>query len=827
MSSDIEDKLTYHPMVCEEKTLLTNNKKNQFIAGFSVGLGGLCAGTALAWTSPALQYLLDTPGNNATNDAPPGFKISVPEEATVGATLMLGGLIFAIPSGKLADIFGRKFALILISLLFLVNYFLIAFAQNVMILVIARFFAGLALGGACVVCPMFIGEFADASLQGILGSLFGLNIQFGITYANVIGIFTNWQWMNICLAFPAVAAFLAILPLPETPVYLVANERYGKARRALGFYKGYNEVTIGEHLTQLQKNIAENEDSGSFKDLFTKKCYRRALIAGLGVFIYQQLCGINVVVFNLVTIIRAAGSTVDPLISASITNLIPFAVGIASVFVIEKRSRKYFLILSAVCMLIGSIGIALFFQLKNNGVFFPGIQVLPISCVALFMAGFAVGIGPVPWILMIELYGTEIRAIASGVNIANLYYVPFVHLARLKTEAGFETAPEGRFPIKLVCTGPSLLRSMLPQEARFETGPEGRFPLKYLEVLENQKQDRSVYTLVAVGIGTMWTRSVSGFLKNVPRTVNLRTATSLVPGEPKEPQILTAVPGPKSLKLLEDLNSINQSSSVQLFANYDKSIGNYLIDVDSNVFLDAFTQISSIPIGYNHPELLTVFQDDHKLRALINRPALGVYPGHDWPEKLRNVLLNVSPGMPQVMTMMCGSCSNENAYKALFLSYRARERGENVDFSELEMSTCMVNQPPGAPHLSLLSFHGAFHGRTIGTLATTHSKAIHKLDVPSFDWPIAHFPQYKYPLEDYVKENQTQDQKCLAEVEDLIEEYKKKGVPVAGIIVEPIQSEGGDNEASPEFFQGLQRIGKKHGAGLLIDEVQTGAVRKC
>ncbi|XP_030753211.1 4-aminobutyrate aminotransferase, mitochondrial-like [Sitophilus oryzae] len=321
----------------------------------------------------------------------------------------------------------------------------------------------------------------------------------------------------------------------------------------------------------------------------------------------------------------------------------------------------------------------------------------------------------------------------------------------------------------------------------------------------------------------MWSRQLNGVLKNVPKIGSLRTTATAVPGEPKGPNIVTAVPGPASKKLIADLNTINQSGSVQLFADYDKSIGNYLIDVDGNVFLDAFTQISSIPIGYNHPELLKVFHEDHKLKALVNRPALGVYPGKDWPEKLRNVLLSVSPGLPQVMTMMCGSCSNENAYKALFISYRAKERGENVDFSELENTSCMVNKPPGSPNLTLLSFHGAFHGRTMGTLATTHSKAIHKLDVPSLDWPIAHFPRYKYPLEENVRENQAEDQKCLAEVEDLIEKYNKKGTYVAGIVVEPIQSEGGDNEASPEFFQELQRIAKKHRAGLLIDEVQTGA----
>lgn len=158
----------------------------------------------------------------------------------------------------------------------------------------------------------------------------------------------------------------------------------------------------------------------------------------------------------------------------------------------------------------------------------------------------------------------------------------------------------------------------------------------------------------------------------------------------------------------------------------------------------------------------------------------------------------------------------------LIFRYRKNQRGENVSFTKEEQESCMINQAPGAPKLSILSFHGAFHGRTLGVLATTHSKYIHKIDIPSFDWPIAPFPQYKYPLEENVRENKAEDDRCLAAVEELIAEYNKKGIPVAGIVSEPIQSEGGDNEASPEFFQRLQRIAKKNGAALLIDEVQTG-----
>ncbi|KAL4705147.1 hypothetical protein ACJJTC_018718 [Scirpophaga incertulas] len=305
--------------------------------------------------------------------------------------------------------------------------------------------------------------------------------------------------------------------------------------------------------------------------------------------------------------------------------------------------------------------------------------------------------------------------------------------------------------------------------------------------------------------------------------VDCRQISNQTLNEPAQPCVKTSIPGPKTLELLKELNSLQQAGSVQLFADYDKSFGNYFVDADGNEFLDAFTQISSVPVGYNHPHLLKAFEDDHNLKALINRPALGVFPSMDWPEKLKAVLLSVAPkGLSCVSTMMCGSCSNENAYKAAFMRYRTKERGGKLDFTLAEMNSCMLNMPPGAPKMSIMSFEGSFHGRTFGALSTTRSKPIHKLDCPAFDWPVAPFPRYKYPLSEHERENHLEDKRCIEQVEDLIEKQKKAGNPVAGIIVEPIQSEGGDHEASPEFFQKLQNICKAKGVALIIDEVQTG-----
>ncbi|KAH8819131.1 4-aminobutyrate aminotransferase-like protein [Xylogone sp. PMI_703] len=294
-----------------------------------------------------------------------------------------------------------------------------------------------------------------------------------------------------------------------------------------------------------------------------------------------------------------------------------------------------------------------------------------------------------------------------------------------------------------------------------------------------------------------------------------------LPDEPSGPVLKTEIPGPQSQKAIAELNKVFDTRSLNMLASYQKSYGNYIADPDGNVLLDVYAQIASIPVGYSNPALKKAASSEQMVSALINRPALGNFPSHDWASVLETGILKVAPkGLNQVFTAMAGSDANETAYKAAFMWRRQQERGGyNVEFTEAELESSMNNTSPGSPALSILSFKTAFHGRLFGSLSTTRSKPIHKLDIPAFDWPQATFPLLKYPLEEHVEENKAIEEASLAEVEKLITTYHH---PPAAVVVEPIQSEGGDNHASPEFFRKLRALTKKHNVLFIVDEVQTG-----
>jgi 4-aminobutyrate aminotransferase/(S)-3-amino-2-methylpropionate transaminase len=295
----------------------------------------------------------------------------------------------------------------------------------------------------------------------------------------------------------------------------------------------------------------------------------------------------------------------------------------------------------------------------------------------------------------------------------------------------------------------------------------------------------------------------------------------LFPDEPTGPSMRTQIPGPEGKKAIAELDEVYETRSLNMMCNYQNSFGNYVADLDGNVLLDVYAQIASIPVGYSNPTLLQSAMSPEMASALINRPAMGNFPSHDWAEILKTGLLRASPkGLDQVLTATAGSDANELAMKAAFMWKRQQQRGGyDVEFSQEDIESSMNNQAPGSPNMSILSFRGGFHGRLFGSLSCTRSKPIHKLDIPAFDWPQASFPQLKYPLEQHAEENAREEQRCLEEVEHIISTFHN---PPAAIIIEPIQSEGGDNHASPAFFRGLRAITRKHDVLMIVDEVQTG-----
>lgn len=249
-------------------------------------------------------------------------------------------------------------------------------------------------------------------------------------------------------------------------------------------------------------------------------------------------------------------------------------------------------------------------------------------------------------------------------------------------------------------------------------------------------------------------------------------------------------------------------------------MGNFVVDADGNTMLDMYCHIASLPIGYNHPMMEEASRSQQWHRHLLQRPALGSMPSSDFPAQLESTMQEIAPkGLAQVqMTCGCGSSANENAYKAVFMRYQHRARGGNPPSAE-ELSSCMLNEAPGSPHLSILSFEGGFHGRTFGCLSTTRSKAIHKLDIPALPWPVAPFPKLRYPLEKYEAENRAEEERCLKAVEHII---ANNPIQVAGVVVEPVLAEGGDKHASPAFFRKLREITARAGVAMIVDEVQTG-----
>jgi 4-aminobutyrate aminotransferase / (S)-3-amino-2-methylpropionate transaminase len=295
-----------------------------------------------------------------------------------------------------------------------------------------------------------------------------------------------------------------------------------------------------------------------------------------------------------------------------------------------------------------------------------------------------------------------------------------------------------------------------------------------------------------------------------------------VPAVPPR-KVLTDLPGPRARAWMARGDFYMQSRYRAVVMDDAASRGCSIVDVDGNVFLDLFANFALGALGYNHPSLVEVAHREAFIRAVANPTSTPFVTTPAWFEFMEALEQQYAPrGMARVFCVDAGGEGVESAIKAAFIVHAERRRvaaglpSNPLELPEAEQKAILENAGTDAV---IVSFSGAFHGRGLGPMSATHSKVIHKADLPAFPWPVAPFPANRFPLARYADENARAEAEALAALERILETRTGK---VAGVIVEPVQSEGGDRHASPAFFRGVQALAAQAGAAFILDEVQTG-----
>ena len=341
------------------------------------------------------------------------FLLSTFEEEVVVAAVLLGAVAGATFGGKLADAFGRRKLLIQVAILFIVGAIGTALAPSPTLLAIGRVVVGVAIGIASFTAPLYISEVSPPAIRGKLVSLNQLMITLGIvvSYLADYGLAPKeaWRWMFGLAAVPALILLLGLFFVPESPRWLMGRSQDDRARAVLERIRESGDVSV--ELAEIKADLSLQE--GSWRELLNVSL-RRPLVIGIGLAVFQQFTGINTVIYYAPTIFQMAG-----LHSASAAILATVGVGVVNVLLtivalrmLDRAGRRPLLLYGLVGMVIslGVLGAAFLFASSSSIVAW-----LAVISLGVYVACFAIGLGPVLWLLISEIYPLKIRGRAMGV----------------------------------------------------------------------------------------------------------------------------------------------------------------------------------------------------------------------------------------------------------------------------------------------------------------------------------------------------------------------------------------------------------------------------
>ena len=342
----------------------------------------------------------------------PEFGLGTTQEELVISAALVGATIGAIASGRLTDRVGRRAVLLGAAASFAFGGLASAFASGAAMLIVARVIVGAAIGVASYAVPLYISELAPPRWRGWLVSLNQLALTVGILLAYVVdyGFASSgaWRWMLGLAVVPAVLLGVGVAFLPETPRWLILHGKVRQGRSVLQRARGAENIASELNDIQTLTQIPATRWSH-----LLAPSVRGALIAGVGLAIIQQVTGINTVIYYAPTILQSAGipSASGAILATAGIGLVNVIMTIVAMVLIDRVGRRPLLLASLAGMAIALAVLGYGFLASTSN---SGLAGLSVVCLMVFVGAFAVGLGPIFWLLIAEIYPLRVRGLAMS-----------------------------------------------------------------------------------------------------------------------------------------------------------------------------------------------------------------------------------------------------------------------------------------------------------------------------------------------------------------------------------------------------------------------------
>ncbi|WP_290792287.1 sugar porter family MFS transporter [Flavihumibacter sp. UBA7668] len=379
------------------------NNRFVFSMAFISALGGYLFGFDFAVIAGALPFLRDQFSFNEYWD---GF-------AT--ASLALGCVIGCLLAGNLSDKYGRKPGLLLAAAIFFLSSLAMAAATSRDFFIACRFIAGIGVGMASTLSPLYIAEIAPSATRGRMIAINQLTIVLGILITNIVNYSLRndgpdaWRWMVGLGAVPAALFLAGVWWLPESPRWLC---KAGKNHQAYQVLSKIGGKTYANNMLNSSGMQITSESKVRYSQLF-HKAVLPALLVGMGLAVFQQFCGINVVFNFTTTIFASIGFDQDDQLKQTVfIGIVNLLFTLLAMWQVDKIGRKPL-------MLFGAGGLSVLYLLSG---FLLQQQSSAAAWTLLAAIGvYAMSLAPVTWILIAEIFPTHVRGLAVSTAVVALW----------------------------------------------------------------------------------------------------------------------------------------------------------------------------------------------------------------------------------------------------------------------------------------------------------------------------------------------------------------------------------------------------------------------